>query len=326
MTQDIVIGLDIGGTNSKIGLVNKAGKVLAYDSFHSHGKENFEHFLVTLKQSILKIKAQSGIETVVGIGVGAPNINANTGRMEYAHNFNWGDFVPLVERLNNEFKTPVFATNDANAAAIGEQFYGAAQGLKNFIVVTLGTGFGSGIVVDNRLLNGSNGLAGEMGHINVRSDGRYCHCGKVGCLETYVSATGIKRTVSKLMADRSASSTMRSVSFEQLTGKMVTEAALQGDPIAEEAYRYTANILGQKLADAAAFFDPEAIILAGGLTKAGDLLILPTQKSFEEHIFPPLQNKVKIMLSQMEDANAAVQGTAALAWSGLEKTVNVITN
>lgn len=324
--QDIVVGLDIGGTNSKVGLVNKTGEVLAYDSFHSYGQDSFEHFITALKESLSKLRTQTGIEEVAGIGVGAPNTNANTGRMEFAHNFKWGHFVPLVKRLNDEFNAPVFATNDANAAAIGEQFYGAARGMKDFIVVTLGTGFGSGIVVNNRLLNGANGLAGEMGHINVKSDGRHCHCGKIGCLETYVSATGIKRTVSKLLADRSSSSSMRSVSFINLTGKMVTEAALQGDPIAEEAYRYTAEILGQKLADAAAFFDPEAIILAGGLTKAGDLLLTPTRKSFEHHIFPPLQQKVKILISQMEDANAAVQGAAALAWSGLNASINVATN
>ncbi|MFK7933875.1 MAG: ROK family protein [Saprospiraceae bacterium] len=321
--QNIVVGLDIGGTNSKVGLVNTQGEVLAYDSFHSFGQNSFEHFVTALKGSLQRLQAKTGIDEVAAIGVGAPNTNANTGRMEYAHNFKWGNFVPVVERLNLEFSAPVFATNDANAAAIGEQFYGAAKGMHDFIVVTLGTGFGSGIVIDNNLLNGSNGLAGEMGHINVKSDGRHCHCGKIGCLETYVSATGIKRTVSKLLADRSAASSLRAVSYDQLNGKMVTEAALAGDPIAEEAYRYTAEILGQKLADAAALFDPEAIILAGGLTKAGDLLLTPTRASFDRHIFPPLTGKVKILISKMEDANAAVQGAAALAWSGLKKSVGL---
>lgn len=313
--QSVVIGLDIGGTNSKVGLVSPEGEVLAFRSFPSHAQGSFQDFITQLQQNVQQLQTETGIESILAIGVGAPNTNTHTGQMEYAHNFSWGNIVPLVAKLQTTFRIPAYATNDANAAAIGEQFYGIAKGMRNFIVATLGTGFGSGIVVENRLLHGTNGLAGEMGHINVRFDGRHCHCGKMGCLETYVSATGIKRTVSKLLADRSIASTLRAVSYNQLTGKMVTAAALEGDPIAEEAYRYTAEILGQKLADAAALFDPQAIILAGGLTKAGDLLLIPTRESFARHIFPPLAGKIRILLSAMKNANAAVQGAAALAWN-----------
>lgn len=314
--KNVVIGLDIGGTNSKVGIVDDTGQVLAYHSFPSHGQESFNLFIEALTRCVADLKQQVA-GNIIGIGVGAPNTNANTGRMEFAHNFRWGDFVPLVDRIESVFNLPVFATNDANAAAMGEQFFGAAKGMSNFIVVTLGTGLGSGIILNNTLLNGCNGFGGEMGHVSVRRGGRQCKCGKSGCLETYASATGIKRTVAKLLADSSKSSELRSIAYNNLDGRLITQYALQGDLLAQEAFSYTGDILGRKLADVAILFDPEAIILAGGLTKADELLLHPTRLSFEKHSFPPQKGKVRILLSQMEDSNAAVQGAAALAWKGV---------
>jgi glucokinase len=311
---EVVIGIDIGATNSKAGFVDREGNVLAFESFSTHSDESYSTFLDTLVETIQKLRG--GLDREVefkGIGVGAPNANPNTGKMESPVNFRWQENVPLADSIKEKFGLPVFITNDANAAAIGEMVYGKAMGMKNFILLTLGTGLGSGIVVDGKLLEGAHGLAGEMGHINAKPFGRRCNCGKDGCLETYVSATGIKRTVFKLMADTPYDSPLRSYSYKDMTGEMITEAALKGDRIACETFSYTGDILGQMLADTIALFDPEAVILAGGLTKAGDLLLIPTRDTMEKYLFRAYKNRVQLLISDMKTANAAVLGAAVFA-------------
>lgn len=313
--NDLVLGIDLGGTQTKIGLVNREGKVLGWDVFPSFAKQDFIYFLDQLKEKYYTLK--NSIEEgfiLKGIGLGAPNANFYTGHMEKAVNFKWGEAVPLVSSIEKTLGANVVITNDANLIAIGEQEYGIGKGMKNFIVLTLGTGVGSGFIVNGDLLLGHDGMAGEMGHVNVNPNGRLCNCGSKGCLETYASVTGIKRTVFKLMADMKVPSSLRDYSYNELTGKMIADAALEGDAIAMRAFEYTGEILGTKLADAAAYFSPEAIILAGGLTKAGDLLLIPTRKSMENRIFQAFRGKIKLLISDMGQKYDGVLGAAALAW------------
>ncbi|MCB0606098.1 MAG: ROK family protein [Lewinellaceae bacterium] len=318
MNQEVVLGIDLGGTNTKAGLVDKNGKVLAFERFNTHAKEEFpiflEHLSIVFNRISGPFKDQISIK---GVGIGAPNVNFYTGNMERAHNFSWGEITPLAPAIHEKLNLPVVATNDANVAALGEMVFGIAREMKNFAVLTLGTGLGSGIVVDRKLLLGQDGLAGEMGHVNVRPDGRNCNCGLSGCLETYVSVTGIKRTVFKLMADRKVDSILRGYNYHELDGEMIAQAALDGDPIAKEAFTYTGNILGTKLADLVAYFNPEAVILTGGLTHARDLLLVPTQESMDARLFPAFRGKVRLLLSSVGGAHDAVLGAAALAWQHL---------
>lgn len=314
-STNVVLGIDLGGTQTKIGFVKKDGTVLGWDVFSSLGDRDFIHFVqqLTNKFQALRETIKEDIK-LVGIGVGAPNANFYTGNMEKAHNFQWGETVPLVASIEKALESKVVITNDANLVAIGEQEYGTGKGMKNFIVLTLGTGVGSGFIVNGELLLGHDGMAGEMGHVNVNPNGRLCNCGSKGCLETYASVTGIKRTVFKLLADMKSPSSLRDYSYNELTGKMIAEAALEGDPVAMRAFEYTGEILGTKLADAAAYFSPEAIILAGGLTKAGDLLLRPTRKSMEERIFQAYRGKIRLLISDMGKKYDGVLGGAALAW------------
>jgi len=312
---NVVLGIDLGGTQTKIGFVKEDGKVLGWDVFPSLADQDFIHFVNQLKEKYQALKKSVKEEIVIkGTGLGAPNANFYTGNMEKAVNFKWGETVPLVKAIEKALGCKVVITNDANLVAIGEQVYGVGKGMKNFIVLTLGTGVGSGFIVNGELLLGHDGMAGEMGHVNVNPDGRLCNCGSKGCLETYASVTGIKRTVFKLMADMKRPSVLRDYSYNELTGKMIAEAALEGDPVAMRAFEYTGEILGTKLADAGAYFSPEAIILAGGLTKAGDLLLIPTKKSMEKRIFQAFRGKIKLMISDMGQKYDGVLGAAALAW------------
>jgi glucokinase len=255
---------------------------------------------------------------IVGIGIGAPNANYYKKTIEYPPNLNWG-YVEVENYIRRYFLQPVALTNDANAAALGEMYYGVAKGMKDFIVITLGTGLGSGIVVNGNLVYGHDGFAGEIGHTVAVPDGRQCGCGKRGCLETYASAPGIKRTCFELLAKYNYSSNLRKIIFEDLDAKMITEAALQGDKIALEAFDYTAKLLGMKLADAVAHTSPEAIILFGGLANAGDLLLIPTKKYMEENLFHVFRNKVKILKSELNEGKSAVLGAAALIWHEILK-------
>jgi glucokinase len=316
----LVLGIDLGGTNTKIGLISKEGKILSYSEFETGGRDSFEAFLQKLKNEYSTIKIQLAKEfELLGIGIGAPNANHNTGCMEYPPNFRWGEIIPLAESIENLFGVNVIITNDANAAAIGELEYGIARGMKNFVLLTLGTGLGGGIVIEGHLLHGAYGMAGEIGHVNVKPEGRLCNCGLHGCLEAYASATGVKRTVFKFLAEWQVDSPLRKISYDDMNGVMIAEAALAGDSIALQAFEYTGDILGNKLADIAAYFDPEAIILAGGLTKAGDILLNPTKKSMNKNIFVAYRNKQNILISDMSGKDA-VLGAAALFWNeGISK-------
>ncbi len=319
MDDILMLGIDIGGTYTKVGLVNREGELLGFRTFPSHAQGEFTEFLRTFRKNFLQLmdEVPEGMR-VVAAGIGAPNANPYRGTMEYPVNFTWGDRVPLLEQIQPIVGMPVFLTNDANASALGEWRFGLAKGLEHFIVVTLGTGLGSGIVSHGRLIEGTSGLAGEMGHVEVRPDGRQCICGKRGCLETYASASGLKRTAFKLMADEPIPSVLRSYAFEQLDGKIITEAALEGDPLAQRAFAYTGYVLGSKLADAVAYFHPQVIILSGGLAKAGNLLLKPTLDSMEHHLKPGFRKSVRLLISEMHGANAAVLGAAALAWERAE--------
>lgn len=316
---DVVAGIDIGGTNTVIGLVNRDGDCISEVSLPTQAESSFANYLASIVSKIDGlVQAANGTVQVKGIGIGAPNGSYNLGAIVDAPNLKWKGILPICRELKLQTKLPVALTNDANAAAVGEMLFGEAKGMKDFIVITLGTGLGSGIVSNGKLVIGHDGFAGEMGHTVVKPFGRQCGCGKRGCLETYVSATGICRTVYKLLASSNQPSELRSISFDKLTSKMITEAAQKGDPIAREAFEYTGCILGTKLSDAVAFFSPEAIFLFGGLSKAGDLILDPTKRHMEENMFPVFRNKVKIIPSGLNGKNAAVMGTAALIWQDLE--------
>ncbi|MBO3699369.1 ROK family protein [Roseivirga sp. E12] len=314
--KETAIGIDIGGTFTKFGLVDVDGNVLMEGSIPTYTHETIEPFLEALSQAINKgLDSINDSFEIIGIGIGAPNGNYYEGTIEHAPNLNWKGIVPFIDMFTKYFDLPMVLTNDANAAAIGEKVFGGAKDMNDFIVVTLGTGLGSGLVTRGKLIYGHDGLAGELGHTNVYPDGRECNCGKRGCLETYASASGIIRTVFKLLATNNIDTPLRAYTYESLTAKKITEMALAGDPVALEAYEYTSDLLGLKLADAAAVTSPESIFLFGGLAKAGDILIEATKKSFNEYLYPGYKGKISIRLSELMDKNAAVLGASALVWS-----------
>ncbi len=314
MSLKLALGIDIGGTNTVLGLVDQNGKDYAISSIPTRADQSPDDFFSRLYLEIDKLTRQiKSPYDLVGIGIGAPNANYYTKTIENPPNLNWG-YINLEERMRKYYLQPVAVTNDANAAALGEMYYGVAKGMKDFIVITLGTGLGSGIVVNGKLVYGHDGFAGEIGHTVVIPDGRQCGCGKKGCLETYVSAPGIKRTVFELLARHNIYSPLREYSYESLDAKMITEAALKGDFIAKEAFEITSRYLGMKLADAVAHTSPEAIILFGGLANAGDLILVPTKKYMEEFLFHVFRNKVKILKSELNEGKSAVLGAAALIW------------
>ena len=317
--KELVLGIDIGGTNTKFGFVDNEGNVFGESSSPTWGYPEFDDYLAQLHKQIDAAKAFLGFEAkIVGVGIGAPNGNYYQGTIEKAPNLEWQGSVPFVDKLRQYFpEQPVVLTNDANAAAIGEMTFGVARGMQDFIVFTLGTGLGSGIVANGRLIYGHDGLAGELGHTLVNVFGRQCGCGRKGCLETYVSATGIKRTVYKLLADYTEESSLRGVAYDKLSAKMITEAAIAGDFIARQAFEYTGRVLGMKLADTVAHFSPEAIILFGGLVNAGEHLLKPTRHYMEENMMNIYKGKVKLLVSGLQDKNAAVLGASSLAWQAL---------
>ena len=314
-TKEVVLGIDIGGTRTKIGLVTRDGQLISKTSFRTEAKRSFDNFMIRLENEVQKIRDYAGHTVkVIAIGVGAPNANLRTGNMERPPNFKWGTKIPLVKSVKKSFNLPVSIMNDANAAALGELKFGIGKEMKNFNLLTLGTGLGGGIIVNGELLLGAHGMAGEIGHINVNPEGRMCNCGLQGCLETYASVTGIKRTVFKLISEMNEGSSLRRLSFDEMTGITIAEAAIKGDIIALKAFDYTGQILGSKMADMAAYFDPEAIILAGGLTKAGDILLKPTIKSMKKNLFNAYKGKIKVLTSDISAADS-VCGAAAVAWS-----------
>lgn len=318
--KEITIGVDIGGTNTKYGIVDRSGNVLFQDRIKTQEYEEFSDLINDLVKAIRA--AIAGLDRsyhLVGVGVGAANGNYYKGTIEHATNLKWKGIIPLAEMLSKPLGVPVLVTNDANAAAVGEMVYGAARDMKDFVVITLGTGLGSGFVANGKLINGKHGIAGELGHTTVNYAGRFCNCGKRGCLETYVSATGIKRSVYKLLADHLEPSELRGISFDNLNTKMITEAAIRGDVVAREAFEYTGRILGTKLAETVVHTDPEAIFLFGGLSLAGDLIFKPTIKHMEANLMPLFRGKVKILPSGLQNQAAPILGASSLVWNHLEE-------
>jgi len=312
--DEIIIGVDIGGTSTKFGLVDPFGHILAEGTMPTDVYHDVDLFLEYLKKEIDVLLARKEYR-VKAMGIGAPNGNFYTGTIEFAPNLPWKGVIPLAAKAEKLFGVPVKLTNDANAAAQGEMIYGNARGMKNFIMITLGTGVGSGIVVNGAMVYGHDGFAGELGHTIVDPEGRMCGCGRKGCLETYASAGGIKRTVFELLAQEHIKSALRAKSYYDLTAKDISIAARNGDPIALKAFDMTGKLLALKMSDAVAHTSPEAFILFGGLSGAGDFLMDPLKKYFEEFLLPVYRNKIKILFSGLQDKNIAVLGAAALAFS-----------
>lgn len=314
--EQLVIGIDIGGTGTKFGIVDRDGNVLFSSEISTKKHPTVESFINELYDALSElIERSGGSGRIKGIGVGAPNGNFYTGTIEYAPNLPWKGVIPLAELLEAKFKLPVTLTNDANAAAIGEMMYGAAKGMKDFIMITLGTGVGSGIVANGQLIYGHDGFAGELGHTIVIPDGRFHPgTGKKGPLESYASATGVRNTAIEILEKTTEPSLLRTVPVDKLDSKSVYEAAIQGDKVALEIFEFTGKILGLALANAIMFSSPEAIILFGGLTKAGDLILKPTKEHMEENLIQVFQNKVKILVSHLKESDAAILGASALAW------------
>lgn len=317
MSKPYVMGVDIGGTNTVFGIVDARGQVVASGSIKTKKHANFEDYIEELHTEMMRlIEANDAVDKIQGIGIGAPNGNYYTGEIQNPPNLPWGPVIPLAETVSRIFGgIPVAVTNDANAAALGEMTYGAARGMKDFIMITLGTGVGSGIVINGQLVYGHDGFAGELGHVVVkRGNGRICGCGRTGCLEAYCSATGVARTAREFLEVRTDDSTLRSLPLDEITSKDVYDAALAGDKIAKEIFEYTGTILGQALADMVAFSSPQAIILFGGLAKSGDLLLKPLKDAFEKSLFPIYRGKTQIILSELKESDAAVLGASALGW------------
>lgn len=318
--KKVAIGIDIGGTNTQVGFVDEKGKVFLETTMSTLIGDSFEEYLEELHKTIQEVKNNSSEEfEIIGIGVGAPNGNYYKGTIEFAPNLKWKGVVEVTKQLQEKFGYPAVLTNDANAAAIGEMIFGGAKGMKNFIIITLGTGLGSGIVVNGELVYGHDGFAGELGHVVVEKGGRLCGCGRRGCLETYASATGIKRTAFEVMADRNQETLLSKISYDEMTSFKIYEAAMNGDHIAREIFRKTGKILGEALADIIANGSPEAIFLFGGLANSGELILEPTEKAMEESLLHIFKNKVKLRLSQLDEGDAAVVGAAALAWKEFSK-------
>lgn len=318
--KDLTIGIDIGGTNTKYGIVDREGNILHQGNIPTTDFEDFPDYFDAMADALREAtKLLPGNHRLVGMGIGAANGNYYTGTIDKATNLKWKGVLPLAKMFKDELGIPCVLTNDANAAAVGEMIYGNAKGMKDFIVITLGTGLGSGFVSNGHLINGHHGIAGEVGHTAVNPAGRYCNCGKRGCLETYASATGIKRTVYKLLADHLEPSELRGISFDNLNTKMITEAAIRGDMVAKECFEYTGRILGMKLAETAVHTDPEAIFLFGGLAMAGDLIFKPTIRHMEENLMPLYRGKIKVLPSALQNQAAPILGASSLAWDYLNK-------
>lgn len=310
------IGIDIGGTGTKFGIVDRDGNLLYSGEISTRKHADVNSFIDELHTALsVLIEKAGGLGRMKGIGVGAPNGNYYTGTIEYAPNLPWKGIIPLAKLIKSKFKLPVVLTNDANAAAIGEMMYGAAKGMKDFIMITLGTGVGSGIVANGQLIYGSDGFAGELGHTIVIPDGRlHKGTGKKGPLESYASATGVTLTAIEMLEKSKEDSLLRKVPKEKLDSKAVYEAAIQGDKLALEIFEFTGKILGLALANAVMFSSPEAIVLFGGLTKAGELILRPTREHMEANLIQVFQNKVKLLISHLKESDAAILGASALVW------------
>ena len=311
-----VVGMDIGGTNTVFGIVDQRGNVLATDSIKTQAYTKIEDYVDAVCEKLIPlIESMGGVEKIKGMGVGAPNGNFYNGTIEFAPNLPWKGVIPLAALFEEKIGVPTALTNDANAAAIGEMTYGAARGMKDFIMITLGTGVGSGIVINGQLVYGHDGFAGELGHVVVRREnGRLCGCGRRGCLETYCSATGVARTAREFLVARPEPSLLRDIPAEDIVSKDVYDAAVKGDKLAQDIFEFTGRILGEALADFIAFSSPEAIVLFGGLAKSGDYIMKPIKKALDENILKIYEGKTKLLVSELKDADAAVLGASALGW------------
>jgi glucokinase len=312
----LAIGIDIGGTGTKFGIVDRNGNVLFSGEISTKQHKDIESFINDLYTNLsVLIDKAGGIGRFSGIGMGAPNGNYYTGTIEYAANLPWQGIIPIAKLMQDKFNMPVTLTNDANAAAIGEMMYGAAKGMRDFIMITLGTGVGSGIVANGQVIYGHDGFAGELGHMIIIPDGRL-HPGtlKRGSLESYASATGVTLTAIEFLENSKEESLLRNIDKESIDSKAVYDAAIKGDKLALEIFEFTGKMLGLALANAVMFSSPEAIILFGGLTKAGDLILKPTKKHMEDNLIQVFQNKVKILISHLKESDAAILGASALVW------------
>jgi glucokinase len=313
--KNIVAGIDIGGTNTVFGLVDKSGKILAEGSLKTTDYPKINDFIKTLVNAIKKLLAGKKEYELIGIGIGAPNANYHRGTIEHAPNLAWKGIIPLAELIKNKIEVPVVVTNDAKAAAMGEMIFGGAKKMKNFIILTLGTGMGSGIVIDRKIVYGHTGFAGELGHSTVVPGGRECGCGRQGCLETYVSATGLVRTTLELLCEMREESPLRDIPPSKLTSKRISEAVAKKDPIAIKAMNKTAEMLGLGIINALTFSSPEAIFLFGGLAKTGENLFTPVREYIKKNSFILFKNSVKILPSGVPESNGAILGSAALIWN-----------
>ena len=319
MMKPYVIGLDLGGTNSVFGIVDSRGEIKATTAIKTQGYDKVEDYVDAAVEALKVIIDQvGGLGTIKAMGIGAPNGNFYTGTIEFAPNLSWGrtGIVPLADMFSKRLEnTPVGLTNDANAAAIGEMTYGVARGMKNFIVLTLGTGVGAGIVVNGQMVYGSDGFAGELGHMIVRPhEGRMCGCGRKGCLEAYCSATGVARSAREFLKESDEPSLLRDINADDITALDVSIAAGKGDALANRVYDFTGKLLGEACANFMTFSSPEAFIFFGGLTKAGDLLMKPLVESYNETVLPIYKNKAKFLISGLEGSSAAVLGASAVGW------------
>ncbi|NDF97889.1 MAG: ROK family protein [Chitinophagia bacterium] len=315
--KKFAVGIDIGGTNTKFGIVDREGNILTQGRMLTNAKDTVQGFIEELYQHLSPMIEQSGgTNSFVGIGIGAPNGNYYTGNIEHAANLKWKGIVPLAAMIQERFGMNVKLTNDANAAAAGEQQYGCAKGMRDFITITLGTGVGSGIFINGKIVLGHDGFAGELGHTIIRPGGRlHPGTGIRGPLEAYASATGVRETALEMLADHpTKKSLLRDIKPEELTSEKVYECAIKGDEIAKEIFAFTGQLLGEALANFVMFSSPEAIVLFGGLTKAGDLILNPTRNAMEANLVQVFKNKVKLVFSNLKEADAAILGASALIW------------
>ena len=320
--KEIVLGIDIGGTNTVFGYVDELGNCISRYSIHTNADKSIDDFLDRLNKEITCSYNQLAKEYwLKGIGIGAPLANYYKSTIENPLNLKWGT-VNVAQKLKQYYELPIAVTNDANAAAIGEMKFGAAKGMRDFIIITLGTGLGSGIVANGELIYGADGFAGEIGHSIYERNGRICGCGRKGCLETYASATGIRKTVVEMLEASTQASVLRNFKNGRLTSEVIYKAALNGDKVALEAFEFTGKVLGTKLADSVVYTSPEAIFLFGGLADAGKLIFEPTKRYMEENLLYIFKDKVKILPSALPGSSAAVLGAGALIWSELNKFEN----
>ena len=307
MEKPYVVGIDIGGTNSVFGIVDARGTIIASGSVKTQAYETVEEYVDEVCKNLLPlIISQGGVEKIKGIGIGAPNGNYYSGTIEFAPNLPWKGIIPLAAMFEERLGIPTALTNDANAAGVGEMTYGAARGVKDFIMITLGTGVGSGIVINGQMVYGHDGFAGELGHVIVRrGNGRLCGCGRTGCLEAYTSATGVARTAREFLELRNDESTLRQLPIQEITSKDVYDAAVSGDKLSQEIFEYT---------DFIAFSSPKMIVLFGGLAKSGELIMRPIREAMEKNLLAIYKGKVKLVLSELKESDAAVLGASALGW------------